>query len=508
MAAQGKSTGLQVGLIIAVVVALIASVAAFIIYRQDSQNQVRYATIEQEKENVQRVNETLRNELAEIKRTVGTTASETGLGDRAAGTVLGDLDSKIAAYNTGQNEQSLIQVVENLDALLEAERIRSGQYAITNASQRQAMNALESKYSQESQQYADARNDAVADRADVQAATDERIRAEQARRQEVEDALAATKAELEEVREQLANREAELQDEIADYRETNLRLNRELAQRDTRSFTTADGKIVNLQRSTDTVYLNLGSRQNLRPGVTFSVYDKDQVGPTGGDISALKGSIEVLSVGEQISEARITEVTTLEPLSVGDPIFSPAWSPGRKSTFAFVGMIDLNGDGNTAGERDRLNRILKDAGAEISVYIDDEGNWVDGDGDPNVNQPLDVNTEMLVIGKIPDPSEVADPARKAAYDRMRVHLEEIRSQAERNGIVVKNLKTFLDTMGVQSASRRFVPGQEMEYQGRNERGRTVDPNPSSPVSGLFDPNRGRRGSEIDPQPTTRFDPQR
>ncbi|QDT17411.1 hypothetical protein [Alienimonas californiensis] len=508
MAAQGKSTGLQVGLIIAVVVALIASVAAFIIYRQDSQNQVRYATIEQEKENVQRVNETLRNEIAAIKQTLGTTASEAGLADRAAGTVLGDLDARIANYNTDQNEQTLFQVVENLDALLEAERSRSGQYALTNAAQRQEINGLNSKYSRESQQYMEARNVAVADRGDVQAATDERIRAEQARRQEIEDTLASTKAELEEVKEQLANREAELEDQIAELAETNRRLNRDLAMQETRSFTTADGKIVNLQRSTDTVYLNLGSRQNLRPGVTFSVYDKEQVGPTGGDISALKGSIEVLSVGEQISEARITEVTTLEPLSVGDPIFSPAWSPGRKSLFAFVGMIDLDGDGNTTGERDRLRRILNDAGAEISVYVDDDGNWVDGDGDPNVNKPLDVNTEMLVLGNIPDPSEVSDPARKAAFSKMREHLTEIRGQAERNGIVVKNLKTFLDTMGVQSTRRRFVPGQDPNFNNRGDRDRQVDPNPSSPVSGLFDPNRGRRGSEIDPQPSSRFNPQR
>ncbi|NNJ24212.1 hypothetical protein [Alienimonas chondri] len=508
MAVQGKSTGLTVGLIIAVVIALIATVAAFLFYRNYTQNETRYQTIQTEKDNVQRVNETLRAERDAIKTSLGITASDTGLQDEGAGTVLGEAKAKIAALNTGQGETNIVSVAENLSALLEQERIKTGSQALDIAELRRQINALESKYSQEAQQYNAARMNALADKNDVQTSADERVQAEQARRQEIEDQLAATKAELEETKEQMANQTDALNEQITEYRLTNTRLIRKLAEIETRSFTSPDGKIVNLQRSTDTVYLNIGSAQNLRPGVTFSVYDKDLVGPTGGDASALKGSIEVLSVDEQISEARITEVTTLEPLSVGDLIFSPAWSPGRKSTFAFVGMIDLDGDGNTAGERDRLRRILNDAGAEISVYVDDEGNWVDGDGDPDTNQPLDVNTEMLVLGTIPDPSEVSDPARKAAYTRMRLAREEIRSQAERNGIAVKTLKTFLDTMGVSTTRRRFVPGDDPDFNLRGDRNRQIDPDPGSGTSGLFSPNRGRLGSEIDPQPSTRFNPQR
>jgi len=499
MAASGKSTGLQVGLIIAVLVAIIAMVAAFIIYRQDSQNQTRLRTIETEKNNVQSVAERRRNELLAIQGLAGFTANEIGLDNPVAGTVLGDLQAEIDQYKT-QGEITLLQVVENLDAQLKSERETSSSQAVTLADLRRQINALESQYAAETRQYADASTDAQTDLATVQAETDERVQAEQARRQAVEDDLAATKAVLEEEKERRANQVADLNDQIEDYQITNKRLLRELEEQVTKSFTTADGEIVNLQRSQDIVYLNIGARENLKPGVTFSVYDKNKVGVTGGDISAVKGSIEVISVGRQISEARITEVVTLEPLSVGDPIFSPAWSPGRKSKFAFVGEIDLDGDGNITGERERLRRILDDANAEISVYIDDDGNWVDGDGDPQTNQQLDVDTEMLVLGNIPDPSEVTDPARKAAYTQMRTYRNEIRSQAERNGIPVKNLKTFLDTMGVTANRKRFAPGEQMEYRGQNERGRTVDPNPASPVSGLYSPNRGRRGSKIDPQP--------
>ena len=507
MAAQGKSTGLQVGLIIAVVVALIASVAAFIIYRNDSQNQTRYQQIETEKNNVQQVAEQVRQDISQIKRLLGITASEAG-DETTPGTVLGELSAKIKELGTGQGETTLMAVAENNAALLEAERTKAGEQALRIAELQGDLNALAARYDAEKQELAQQTRAAVADRADVQAATDERIRAEEARRQATEDTLAQTKAELEEVKEQMANVTADLRDELDDYRTTNARLTRELNMRITKSFTTADGEIRDLQRSTDTVYLNIGSRQNLRPGVTFSVYDKDKVGPSGADASALKGAIEVISVGDKISEARITEVTTLEPLSKGDKIYSPAWAPGRKSKFAFVGLIDLDGDGNTAGERDRLRRILDDAGAEATVYIDDDGNWVDGDGDPNVNQPLDVNTEILVLAEIPDPSEVSNPARKAAFTKMREAKGELLSQAERNGIPVKNLKTFLDEIGHVTMRRRYVPGQDPDFNNRQDRSRQADPNPSSPTSGLYSPNRGRRGSRIDPQPSTRFNPQR
>ena len=508
MAAQGKSTGLQVGLMLAVAAAVVASVVAFVIYRDADNTVSRLGTLEQEKTNVQNKAEGVRQDIDEVKRLVGPTANEVGRGDEAPGTVLGEIKEKIAAYNTNSGETTLFQVVEQLHQKLQQEKITAAEQALTIKKIQREMTALESKYAARTREHDTARMAAFADVGDVQTQADERVRTVQAAKQELEDQLATTRASFEEVKEQMNNGFAVRDEQIEELTLANRRLTRELAQRDTGAFPTPDGKIVSLQRSSDTVYLDIGSRQNLRPGVTFSVYDKEKVGPTGGDFSALKGSIEVLSVEENISEARITEVTTIEPLSVGDVVFSPAWSPGRKSQFAFVGMIDLDGDGNTIGERDRLRRILADNGAETSVYIDDEGNWIDGDGNPEVNQPLDVDTEMLVLGHIPDPSEVSDPARKQAFTKMREHLSEIRNQAERNGIQVRNLKSFLDLVGHRPTRRRFVPGDDPDFNLRNDRSRQVDPDPGSATTGLFDPNRGRRGSQIDPQPSTRFNPQR
>ena len=505
MAAQGKSTGLQIGLILAVAVAVVAVVAAFIIYKNDAANQAKLVALADQKESTQAANQKLREELEAVKQTVGVTASKVGLNDAVAGTVLGELGSKIERLGP-EKETTLVQVAENLAASLAAqeraveERIRD----ITALEKK--LNDREGQYDREKQEFRDQTTAAVNDRADVQTATEERVRAEEARRQELEDQLAATRAELEEERERLGNQIVALKDESDNYRNINSQLRAKLEGFETGRFTTPDAKIVSTQRTTGMVYLDIGARQKLRPGVTFSVYDKDKVGPSGGDAAALKGSIEVVSVGDRISEARVTEVTTQEPLSTGDPVFSPAWSPGRSSKFAFVGMIDLDGDGSTAGERDRLRRILDDAGAEISVYVDDDGEWVDGDGDPTVNQPIDLETEMVVHATIPDPSEVTDPARKAAFTKMRQARGELREQALQMGIPFKPLKTFLDSIGYVETRRRFAPGDDSDFNARNDGSRAADPNPGQQTSGLYDQNRGRRGSQPDPQPSTRFNP--
>ena len=78
MAAQGKNTGLQVGLIIAVVVALIASVAAFLLYRTDQQNEARYAAGQREKDSVQTAAESARQDLSLVKQALGVQAADVG----------------------------------------------------------------------------------------------------------------------------------------------------------------------------------------------------------------------------------------------------------------------------------------------------------------------------------------------------------------------------------------------------------------------------------------------
>ena len=506
MAAQGKSTGLQVGLIIAVVVALIASVAAFILYRGDQQNQARYAAIEREKQNVSSAAEEARSQLEQVKQMVGAGTGEVGnANDLAPGTVLGTLDAQIKTLSTGGGESSLLEVAKNLSAQLKADRIKMGEQALEIAQLNRRINQLDSQYGERQQQFSDVAAKANADLSDVQAGADERVESEQKIRRQAQDELAVARAELEEEKERLGNQISALRDERDDLIRTNERLTLKIEATDTRSFTSPDGSVVRTESTTNTVYVNLGESDKLRPGVTFSVYDKDEVGPNGGDISALKGSIEIINVGRRLSEARVLDFEYDNPISQGDPIFSPVWSPGQAGQFAFVGLVDLDGDNNTTGERDRLRRILDDAGSEFSIYVDDEGNWIDGDGNPEVNQSLDPRTEMLVLGDLPDEAQIADPEKRAAAAKIRAAYKELQSQARRNGIPTKSLKVFLETIGYVPTRRRYVPGEDADFNlKRGTETRRATPNPGSTTSGLFAPDRDRRRRTQQELPSNRF----
>ncbi len=74
-----------------------------------------------------------------------------------------------------------------------------------------------------------------------------------------------------------------------------------------------------------------------------------------------KGTIEVTQVGEQFSNARIIKTNNpIDPIRVGDIVYSAAWSPNIPMRFALVGKIDVNRDGRD--DREELKRMIQEAG--------------------------------------------------------------------------------------------------------------------------------------------------
>ncbi|CAK9000742.1 Uncharacterized protein SCF082_LOCUS6628, partial [Durusdinium trenchii] len=73
------------------------------------------------------------------------------------------------------------------------------------------------------------------------------------------------------------------------------------------SFEVADGEIVRVDNTTRMVWINVGSLQNLRPQVTFSVYTQSHLG-IGRGVEDIKAKIEVTEiVGPQLAAARILQ---------------------------------------------------------------------------------------------------------------------------------------------------------------------------------------------------------
>ena len=90
------------------------------------------------------------------------------------------------------------------------------------------------------------------------------------------------------------------------------------------------GEVTWVDQRSATVWINLGRADSLDRQTSFSVYsaDADDVGK-----AKKRATIEVTRItGDHSSEARITEDKNSDPITLGDKIFTPLWSPASTST--------------------------------------------------------------------------------------------------------------------------------------------------------------------------------
>lgn len=222
------------------------------------------------------------------------------------------------------------------------------------------------------------------------------------------------------------------------------------------SFEKPDAKIVRVDNTTRTVWIDVGSADQLRKQITFSVYTQDHRG-VARDRQDIKGKIEVVELrGPHLAQARILSDETRRPIQEGDPIHSPVWSKGLKEYFSFVGVLDLDGDGKS--DRELLHEILDNAGAGIEVEVNDRGERVPEEG------RLTVKTRFLVIG------DIEDPTLFPGFEEKQQHLmkvmeerEALLREARRQGIRVVSFRNFLNYMGFEQQQRLYNPNNDGGY---------------------------------------------
>ena len=221
------------------------------------------------------------------------------------------------------------------------------------------------------------------------------------------------------------------------------------------SFEVADGLIQRVDNASKLVWINLGDDDFLKPRMTFSVLGKDSQG-VGRGAEDVKGKIEVTRIlGRHIAEARITDEDLFRPMVANDLIYTPLWSPGLVEKFAFVGLMDLDGDGKSDWEE--LKHLLAVSGASIDTYVDDAGQRL-----PE-NSKITVHTKFLVLGDIPEPDAVSNENDKARIAEIRKHQNEMTKEAKVNGVRPVKLNDFLAYIGFEAKRRTLRPGQDRPF---------------------------------------------
>ncbi len=150
------------------------------------------------------------------------------------------------------------------------------------------------------------------------------------------------------------------------------------------------GKI--LSKRNGIVTINLGSADNVRPGLTMVVQPPDtqtrgidsrkesRQAPGGEPIIVVrtKGTIEVLDViGPTVSTARIVsqDDPIRDSILPGDLLYNAAWRKGAADHVALFGVFDMDADGTD--DIKSLIRDLNRVGVVVDAYYDLEKNvWV------------------------------------------------------------------------------------------------------------------------------------
>ena len=250
-------------------------------------------------------------------------------------------------------------------------------------------------------------------------------------------------------------------------------------------FEQADGLIAGVNTSSKTVVIDLGEADQLKKGMTFSVYPKDNRA-LGAELDELKANVDQsykdqkIGVGERddrkqvlnftgmkgkisvtrllgphSAEARIIEEDLYRPMVRGDVIYTPIWSPGLVEKISIIGDIDLDGDGKS--DREQFHQLMAASGVVIDNEINDAGERIPAEG------KITVQTKFLVLGNIPDRADIVGENEKARVDKIEKHRKEMYDEARKNGVRVVKLNDFLAHIGFESKRRMFRPGDNVPY---------------------------------------------
>jgi len=482
MAAR-ESQGLQISLIVFVLLWLLATVVAFVFVRKANQETARADAAEVASSKDKQDRTKMEDERGQLMVYIGLPAVE----KMDAAKEAWDKDMKAAdAYGVAKltdDQKNYKKLVEGLQTVVKS---RNSQLAKQDGEFREAKAGFEQKTKEYQEQIAaltKEKDDALADymkaRSDIGAQVtslndDKKSLASQLgeRGNQIEQLKTERDAKVAAVEKDLSKSQQLLQFKTDDYNKIagTFKVN-----------ANPDGKIIWVNERDRIVFINLGSADGLKKRVTFSVFD-----PSTTDVSALpekdadgnvivkdkqtvsdarkKGAIEVINVTQpHMAECRIMQDSTSSPLLPGDLIFTPIWRPGKQDHFAFVGLMDIDGDGKP--DNDRIHDLIRANSAVIDAEIDEKGALIGA---------VTPATRYLVKGST---EKVANPqgSNKLIEDSTKLGVEAV------------DLAKFLDMMGYTPplADDKIV------------RGRT----PTAPNAGMPDnnfrarvpPERGAKG---------------
>jgi hypothetical protein len=196
--------------------------------------------------------------------------------------------------------------------------------------------------------------------------------------------------------------------------------------------TGVDGRIVNVTEQGSVGYGDLGKKDGVLLGMTFSIFGQGDVGKTN---PTPKAECRIVKVMQDSCELRLYyPYKGAAPVVSGDILLNPIYDRGRRLRFALVGKMDINADG--VDEIEQLKALIKEFGGRV---------------DP----ALTVQTDYLIIGEEPAvpaaPAASESPMVKQMYEDARkrfIEYSKAKADAETFSVPILNLNRFLGLVGI------------------------------------------------------------
>lgn len=474
--AANKPTAVHFSLIFFVMATIVAGVMAYMYYDdgRELRSALQEAKSDQEKQktialnNFEQVN-ALKKKIGHEHPDVGLNAAAPEPADpnapqQAPNTVLASMESDIETYNVrGPGVPAPPDYKTTLRELREALQTAQDNYTKEQAVNQQfnaTIATLRAEYDKRARDAETERTAAVKAKMDAETEHNQALQVVRDQYTKLEGEHQKLRVAMDQAKNAHDQVVAEKDDRIARLVSINNVLQDRIKNATRTSFERADGIVQWVDNSSHLVWINLGSADNLTVRTNFSVYKQSNRG-VGVDSENtlkgpedLKGSIEVTNiVGPHLAQARILDEDIYNPISQGDPIYTPIWSPNQRESFAFVGLIDLDDDGRS--DRELLHDVLSSANATVQVEVDDEGNRTGGS--------IDERTKFLVVGKIPALEDLADQKEIEAAKKIHAEHKALKDEAREQGVRVVTLNDFMAFIGYTPRQRVFRPGDQRPF---------------------------------------------
>ncbi|HEX3450299.1 MAG TPA: hypothetical protein VHS97_18740, partial [Isosphaeraceae bacterium] len=398
MAAANESQGLKIAVATFIALTVILTVTSYFLYTAYSQADARLTSANDQLAQKSKESSLALNQYDEVRGKVGTknqeyeqvkeeinahfkkmdtrlenvtnavnAAVQKAQADGAQGTELEEAKQniqKIIASLRSEPNKSYISSIDRLQELFENLALLSTELSLNYVNLRKSLESATSVAKQQVDVEAKAAEKSQAD-----------VLGEQKKHEDERGILVTKVTELQTANDKQATQIANLENKNKQQEEdflrkqetytTIIREQRDNIERKELILDRPDGYVTYVDYERGEVLVSLTKRQGARPQMKMTIFDAKSPGiPT----EKPKGNIELTQVGEQFSAARIVKtISSIDPIRVGDIVYSAAWSPNMPMRFALVGKMDVNRDGKD--DRDELKRMIQEAGGTIDFDL-------------------------------------------------------------------------------------------------------------------------------------------